>query len=835
MPRGGPVDQVPDRNGTEGPLRHDSDRDPTRALTELASLAPDAVVRCMHAMGNPTTLPPALVGLLAEDVALLPLDALTHMVIDPSGNAALHQAWLDATVRPDRTGTAHVKSAGPMQTIDGRVVDAQFLMVHMYDLVGVPSFEVMVATLEPTPLPPTDHRTSMVAFRLHLDRFGAIIDCAGDVAGALGRHGDDLIGTLATDLIHPADVDGCLADWVAVLSTPELPHPGRVRLCQDDGSWRWFEFVNWNALADPGIRAVVTELLDIDAQVKVEQLGVASSRAHERLVRVLDDVDDMVLIGHPDAGLVYWNHAAEARLTDLRTGVPIGDLMAPTVAHLVDSTIRPLFDRMERWSGDLDLEFRDGQVHTLAATVTPVLDGAEARYFGVILRDVTTERRHARQLDELAHVDPLTSLPNRLSLNEMLSAISANDVALCFIDLDHLKVVNDGLGHGAGDKLLVAVADALVEIAGSGTVTRFGGDEFVVVHSDVGSIDQATDLATKLLHAIEDVRVPDVPTRLSASVGVAWTPIDDLDPEELIKNADTAMYAAKRRGRGRIARFDHDQREAVTRRFVLETALQQAITNDEIQAYFQPVVSIEDGHIGGFEALARWDLVSPAEFVPTAEESGLIIPLGSRILHRSLDNLVRIDDHWRTNLPAGSEPTAPATVVSVNVSGRELLEPSFAQRTLQALADRHLSADRLVLELTESVLIDTLDEVDQTLRTLRDAGVSLVLDDFGTGYSSIAYLRRYPIDGLKLDISYTRALMTNTDTRVIAEIIIELGRRLGLSIVAEGVEEQAQVDVLRELGVPWVQGYLMAHPMAVDDLLAGPLADPLSRLRHSEG
>ena len=169
------------------------------------------------------------------------------------------------------------------------------------------------------------------------------------------------------------------------------------------------------------------------------------------------------------------------------------------------------------------------------------------------------------------------------------------------------------------------------------------------------------------------------------------------------------------------------------------------------------------------------------------------------------------------------------------MSGRELLEPSFAQRTLQALADRHLSADRLVLELTESVLIDTLDEVDQTLRTLRDGGVSLVLDDFGTGYSSIAYLRRYPIDGLKLDISYTRALLTHTDTRVIAEIIIELGRRLGLSIVAEGVEEQAQVDVLRELGVPWVQGYLMAHPMAVDDLLAGPLADPLSRLRHSEG
>lgn len=312
---------------------------------------------------------------------------------------------------------------------------------------------------------------------------------------------------------------------------------------------------DWNALADPGIRAVVTELLDIDSQVKVEQLGVASSRAHERLVQVLDDVDDMVLIGHPTAGLVYWNHAAEARLTDLRTGVPIGDLMAPTVAHLVDSTIRPLFDRMERWSGDLDLEFRDGQVHTLAATVTPVLDGAEARYFGVILRDVTAERHHTRQLDELAHVDPLTSLPNRLSLDEMLSAISANDVALCFIDLDHLKVVNDGLGHGAGDKLLVAVADTLVELPGVRTVTRFGGDEFVVVHSDIGSIDHATDLATKLLHAIEDVRVPDVPTRLSASVGVAWTPIDDLDPEELIKNADTAMYAAKRRGRGRIARL----------------------------------------------------------------------------------------------------------------------------------------------------------------------------------------------------------------------------------------------------------------------------------------
>lgn len=815
---------------------HDVDRPTAVAFETLARVGPGAFVRCMHPMGNSAPAPPALLARLPRGVRLVPLDSLTLSLIGPEGHVAVHAAWLDAARLPDRVGHCRVPSTGALTSATGEVVDTTHLDVHLFDLIGVDGIDLLVATLEPIS-PPLDHGADLLEpFRIHMDERGRITETTGNTGRILRLDPRDLIGTEGIGLIHPEDQPQSRADWLAVLAAPDLPRPGRVRLRRGDGTWRWFEVVNWNALGDPSIRAVVAELHDVDEQVRAEAVGVASSRAHERLVRVLDEVDDIVLVGRLEVGLVYWNKAAEQKLKGIRAGVPLSDLMAPALQRMTESEVKPTLRRLERWSGDLELVLRDGRTRVMAATVTPVLDATQDDvFYGVILRDVTAERRHAAELAAQARRDPLTSLPNRLALSELLVAIEGDDVGLCFIDLDNLKVVNDGLGHGAGDKLLVHVTEALLAAAGTGSVARFGGDEFVVVQTDVGGIDETTDLAERLLAAIQAVRVPDVPTRLSASIGVAWTSVDDLDPEELIKDADTAMYDAKRRGRGRVARFDHDQREAVTRRFVMETALQQAIADDEIDVHLQPILSVPDGTIAGFEALARWGLVSPTEFVATAEESGLIVPLGARVLDRALAYLRRLDDHLHSLTRPGATPPTPLARVSVNVSGRELVEPSFPERTLATLGAHGLEPTRLVLELTESVLIDTSDVVDRTLRTLRDAGVSLVLDDFGTGYSSIAYLRRYPIDGLKLDNSYTRALLSHTDTRVIAETIIGLAHRLGLTMVAEGVEEQSQLDVLRDLGITSVQGYLLSPALPIDDILLGGLGDLGVRLLQTPG
>ena len=819
---GGP--QFTDRSAVGGgPAPEGGQRDPSAALANLARLAPPTFVRCMHTLGNPTDFPPALTELLPDNVLPIPLDTLTQTLVAPDGSARLHSAWLAASTGTNRSGFAHVASAGPLVSTTGITVESPYLVVTIYDLTGVEGFDVLVATMEPT-VDPNRADTPRTAFRLHLDHWGNIVDCTDEVLEILGRQPSDFIGQAARSIMHTDDLDAALTAWRQALTSPEMPRPGRVRIQHVDGSWRWFEYVNWNALADPTVRAVVTELLDVDEQVRVEQLGVASSRAHERLVRVLDEVDDIVLMGRADTGLVYWNRTAERHLDDLRTGVPIADLMNPAMRELSESVIRPMIERLERWQGDIDVTFRDGTVHTMAGTVTPVLDGADDIYFGVILRDVTAERSHAQELRQLARLDPLTSLPNRLGLVELLQASEARDMTVCFLDLDHLKVVNDGLGHGAGDKLLIATADALRSVAGHGTVTRFGGDEFVVIHPDLGGVDQAVVFAETLLESVRGIQVPEISRRVSASLGVVWTQIEDLDPEKLITDADTAMYDAKRRGRGRVSRFDFGQRESITRRFVMETALQSAIANDEIDVHLQPVVQVPDRRIIGFEALARWGVVSPAEFVPTAEESGLIIPLGKRVMDLSLQHLARVDQHLASADRSGDLSTPPPRV-AVNVSGRELLEPDFAARTLETLSEHGFDPERLALEITESVLIDTSDEVEGSLRLLRDAGVSLVLDDFGTGYSSIAYLRRYPVDGLKLDNSYTRALLSQTDTRVIAETIISLAHRLGMSIVAEGVEDEAELAVLVDLGVSLVQGYLLSHPLPIDDLLLGPLGD----------
>lgn len=624
-----------------------------------------------------------------------------------------------------------------------------------------------------------------------------------DVPGPAAEPVGDAFATAWTDLVHPE-----LAAQVADLLTPGdpsayAPASRQIQLLDAHGQAVHLLVQAVTIWMQDG-RSVIVSLQDVSNEV-------LTGKAHARLLQVVDEVGDLVLVGQVGGDVTYLNHAARRFLGDHALGQPVSAFIGSDL------------DGLEPWTGDLDVLDGDGATHTMATTVSPVADslGSDELFVGVTMRDVTAKRVHERELARLARRDALTGLPNRFALMELLDGARSgegersDDIAVFFIDLDNLKIVNDGLGHSAGDLLLVEVANELRRAAdeGADTVARFGGDEFVVVCEGVGP-DAAIERAERFLAAVERAEVAGVSTHVSASIGVATAPRQVVDAESLIRDADAAMYAAKRAGRSRCALFDDSLRTRVTQRFQLEASLRASIESTGLDVHFQPVVSLESGTVTGVEALCRWSGASPADFIPVAEESGLILPLGAQVFAKALRGVAAL----RAEVPG-----AGGLRVGINVSARELDQPNFAEHTLAVIAASEVPADHVVIELTESVLIDPRDEVDACLRQLREAGVALALDDFGSGYSSLGYLRRYPIDILKLDISYTQAMVDDLETRVIVEALASMASRLGLRVVAEGVETAEQLAIVAELGLDWVQGFLVGRPAPVEDLIASGL------------
>jgi len=752
--------------------------------------------------------------------------------VDPQHHLRIHQAWLLACQGPERVARARVRTCRDLPHAsggDGAPDDLGAIGwydVQIIDLTGVDGIDAVLVDLVASDAeadPPPDEAPTgspswfrgTTTFRLRLAADGTIEGGTLNVDEVLGRPLPELVGTTLSAIIHPDDLEGARDAWTEVVTTAARTAPHRVRLAPADGAWRWFEATSWNVLSVPELGVVISELRDVHDQVEAEQVQLAATRAHDRMIKVVDEVDDMVMVGRLDIGLVYVNEAAAGILGPDAVGQTLRSRLRPGLAVFAAEVIEPTIRRLERWTGDLEV-LVDGKLRTLATTVTPVLDeDVDDIYYGVIMHDVTEARTHAQVLAGQARRDPLTGLPNRLALMEHLVSLRdrGNDgdvVSISFIDLDNLKVVNDGLGHGAGDRLLRAVGSVLLEQPGQ-IVARFGGDEFVIVHEGL-SEGEAARSARAMLRAIEGVEVPGVSSHVSASVGVSACRRGDLDPESIIRDADAAMYVAKRTGRGRIVVFDDTMRQVVARRFHLESALREALATTGLSLHLQTVVDLTRGdRVSGFEGLARWNAAPPSEFIPIAEEAGLIVPLGRWALHEALASIHRIN---------GLHPDLAELRMGVNVSGHQLIEPGFASMILDGLAEHEVPAEHLVLELTESVLIDPRDEIDDVLRTLRDRGVSLALDDFGSGYSSLGYLRRYPIDVLKLDTTYTQALLTDPGTRIIAEGIITMASRLGLRVVAEGVETPDELELVRDLGITWAQGYLLGRPAPIPQVEA---------------
>ena len=421
--------------------------------------------------------------------------------------------------------------------------------------------------------------------------------------------------------------------------------------------------------------------------------------------------------------------------------------------------------------------------------------------------------------------DPLTGLPSRVLFRarlqqaiEGLQRRPGERVAVLFLDLDRFKVINDSLGHDAGDRLIAAVAERLRNtLRRHELIARFGGDEFAILCEGIRDEEHARTAAERVLRALATpFQLPHGETVSVASVGIAVTADPETDPDELVRDADAAMYRAKEDGGARVMLFDEVTRVRALSRLHMENALRAAVERDELRVYFQPEVAVGTGEIVGVEALVRWQhpergLLAPGEFIPLAEETGLILPVGEWVLREAC----RRAKDW------------DGLLLRVNVSARQLTRGDLSAVVAEALEATGLEPARLCLEITESVLVDDPVASARTLAQIETLGVAIAVDDFGTGYSSLEQLRRFPVDCVKIDRSFVRGIGDSPEDAAIVAAVIELGHVLGLTVTAEGVETTEQHDRLRELGCDDAQGFLFGRPEpaeAIDRLLAGASA-----------
>ena len=505
------------------------------------------------------------------------------------------------------------------------------------------------------------------------------------------------------------------------------------------------------------------------------------------------------------------------------------ELMSPALADTVIQNDQRALQAWQPLVFEETVTFAaDGYQGQFETIKTPIRDPA-GRATGVlgVSRDITDRKRAAQEIERLAFYDALTQLPNRRLLLDRLHRLVLSSQrthqhgALLFIDLDNFKDLNDTLGHDMGDQLLTQVAQRLVcSVRECDTVARFGGDEFVILLEGLDTdtdhaVRQAEAVACKLLLALN------TPFELAGqqhystpSIGLTLFGQERQSVDELLKRADLAMYEAKAAGRNTHRFFDPGMQQALHARSSLEADLRQSLLRGELFVHYQAVVD-HQGHIKGAEALARWNhpergTISPVEFIPLAEQTGLILPLGQHILHTACQQLVR----W-----AGKQETAHLTI-AVNVSARQFRQPDFAAQVLQTLRETGANPKRLKLELTESLLLGDMDDTIERMVQLKHEGVGFALDDFGTGYSSLGYLKRLPLDQVKIDRGFVRDVLTDPNDAAIVRTILALAQSLDLDVVAEGVETAGQLGFLRLHGCEQFQGFLFGRPGPVADVEA---------------
>jgi diguanylate cyclase (GGDEF)-like protein/PAS domain S-box-containing protein len=474
------------------------------------------------------------------------------------------------------------------------------------------------------------------------------------------------------------------------------------------------------------------------------------------------------------------------------------------------------------WGGEFHNRKKDGTLYWALTAISPITDGNNSiTHFIAFQEDITARKAAEDLIRQMAYYDTLTGLPNRQLFNELMHLALAQaqrhgrHLAILFLDLDRFKVINDTLGHGVGDELLKAASLRLRECCRRDidTVARRGGDEFIILLPDLESVQEAVRVARNIIESFNRLFVlPDIELFVSTCIGISIYPEDGKDTETLIKHADMAMYRAKEQGRNRYHLYTSSMDEQAMRRLVMENDLRRALQNDEFLLYYQPKININSGRIICIEALVRWQhpdmgLVPPKQFIPLAEDIGLIVPLGQWVLRAAC----RQNKSWQ-------EMNYPPMRVAVNFSPRQFQQPMLANMVEQVLAEEDMDPRWLEMEVTENIMLQNFDKTIDTLNRLNSMGIHISIDDFGTGYSSLSYIKKLPIQTLKIDQSFVSDIDTNRDDAAIATAVINMARSLRLNVIAEGVETVEQLKMLSNLDCHEMQGYLFGRPVPAEEV-----------------
>ena len=567
------------------------------------------------------------------------------------------------------------------------------------------------------------------------------------------------------------------------------------------------------------INHLLLNIVDISSHESVEEeLRLAA--------KVFENSDEAIMIADNKTHILKINPAFT-----LITGYNAEDVIGKSISNLKSNhQSTDFYNQMwskinseGKWQGEIWSQRKNGETYLELLNINVIYDqyGKPHNYIG-FFTDITEKRKIEERVELMANYDSLTELPNRMLFNERLKqyiifATRHNQwISVLFLDLDRFKILNDTLGHFIGDLLLQSVAKRLkLCVRQTDTVARFGGDEFVIVLSEFENKDVAMsktiDIAKRILKELaKPFDLAGNKFITSTSIGFAFFPKDGCSVAELVKNADTAMYYAKSQGRNNYQYYSEIMREQALARSSLENDLRSAMENNELVLYYQPIVNLQNSELIGFEALIRWHhrklgLIMPDQFIPIAEETGLIVNIGEWVLYTACYQLKQ----WHEK---GSK-----VKVAVNLSARQFLQQDLFSLVSNILLDLQLEAKYLELEITETTLMRNMSEAIKVLTQLKNLGVSISLDDFGTGYSSLTYLKQFPINVLKIDKSFIKDILTEHDDQVIVNSIIAIAKQMKLEIITEGIEQEEQAAYLRDLGCHFGQGYFFTVPRKAEE------------------
>jgi diguanylate cyclase (GGDEF)-like protein/PAS domain S-box-containing protein len=670
-------------------------------------------------------------------------------------------------------------------------------------------------------------------FRLVLDELaegvavagadGTVRSISARITDLLGWRPAQLVGRSIFEFVHPDDLAGVRAGFDAAIGGG-IGNPIMLRVLKTDGTYAPVEAEAGSYIEETAMSGLVISVRDLTLRLRQEAL---LREAEQRFRVAFEEAPIGMLLATTGGHLIQVNAAFGSMLglpTDQVEGRHLSELgpISELAAH--DEVLGLLADAPAETTRRHRFRYQhaNGAVVVGDTSISVIEQPDGRRYLIGQVQDVTRENAIAERLAYSAHHDELTGLLNRAAFMERLSSALmrrsvGEKIGVIFLDVDRFKMINDSLGHAAGDRVVKAVGQRLRVAAGEdATVARFGGDEFVVYLTDGAGGGRVDELANILAEVVtEPMSLIDGETFVTVSVGVATADRAWVTADSLVRDADAAMYQAKDRGRNRVEHFEPATRDSVVRLHHLGNELHRAIERDDFALLFQPIVELRSGRLAGFEALVRWDhpergIIAPVDFIELAEDTGLIVQIGQLVMDRAMNQLAR----WQRQL--GHD--ADRLTISINLSARQLGEPELVDRVSDALGRSGLDPSSVWFEITESALVADLDRSADILEAMRRLGVRFAIDDFGTGYSSLNYLHRFPAESLKIDRSFVHGLRPGSDDETIISAVTQLGHSLNLLVTAEGVEHPAQLVRLRELGCDHVQGLLIGPPQPASDV-----------------